>query len=71
MHGIQLTRDVVQIVILLFVYDVVLSAYPIAGSQNQINVLKSFADNVSMKVNLSKTKIIVFRKGLFLAQKER
>ena len=69
--GIQLTPDVVQILILLFADDVVLTSFCAAGLQRQINCLKTFADNFSMSVNLSKTKVIVFRKGGFLAANER
>jgi hypothetical protein len=49
---------------------VVLSSFSVAGLQNQIDVLKQFADNFRMKVNLDKTKIIVFRKGGFLGERE-
>ena len=70
LHGIQLSPDIVQILILLFADDVVLSSYSVFGLQNQIDVLKQFADNSCMKVNLDKTKIIVFRKGGFLAERE-
>ena len=41
-----------------------------AGLQRQIDVLKHSADNFSMTVNMSKTKIIMFRKGGFLAANE-
>ena len=41
-----------------------------AGLQRQIDILKHFADNFSMTVNMSKTKIIAFRKGGFLAANE-
>ena len=66
----QLTPDVVQILIMLFADDVLLTSYCVEGLQRQINVLKHFADNFSMTVNMSKTKIIVFRKGGFLAATE-
>ena len=67
MYGIQLAPDVVQILIMLFADDVLLTSYCVEGLQRQINVLKHFADNFSMTVNMSKTKIIVLRKGGFLA----
>ena len=71
MHGVQLSPDVIQILIILFADDVALTSFSIAGLQKQIDILKSFADNFDMCVNMSKTKIIVFRKGGFLAEKER
>ena len=70
MYGVQLTPDVVQILIMLFADDVLLTSYCVAGVQRQIDVLKHFAHNFSMTVNMSKTKIIVFRKGGFLAATE-
>lgn len=69
-HGIQLTPDVVQILILLFADDVTLTSYCPSGLQRQIDILKRFADNFNMTVNLTKTKIIVFRKGGFLKRSE-
>ena len=70
MYGVQLAPDVVQILIMLFADDVLLTSYCVAGLQRQIDVLKHFADNFSMTVNMSKTKIIVFRKGGFFAANE-
>ena len=70
MYGVQLTLDVVQILIMLFANDVLLTSYCVAGLKRQIDILKHFADNFSMTVNMSKTKIIVFRKGGFLASNE-
>ena len=55
---------------MLFADDVLLTSYCVADSQRQIDVLKHFADNFSMTVNTSKTKIVVFRKGGFLAANE-
>ena len=66
----QLTPDVVQILIMLFADVVLLTSYCVADSQRQIDVLKHFADNFSMTVNTSKAKIVVFRKGGFLAANE-
>ena len=70
MYGVQLTPDVVQILVMLFADDVLFASYCVAGLQRQIDILKHFADNFSMTVNMSKTKIIVFRKGGFLAANE-
>ena len=70
MYGVQLTPDVVQILVMLFADDVLFASYCVAGLQRQIDILKHFADNFSVTVNMSKTKIIVFRKGSFLAANE-
>jgi hypothetical protein len=69
--GIQLTPSIVQILILLFADDVILSSYCARGLQCQINILREFAERSAMTVNLSKTKIIVFRKGGFLGHNEK
>ena len=70
MHGVQLTPDVIQVHIMLFADDVFLASYCVRGLQKQIDVLKEFADNSSMTVNLNKTKIVIFRKGGFISAKE-
>jgi len=70
MHGVQLSPDIIQILIILFADDVALASYTTVGLQRQINILKEYADNFGMQVNLSKTKVIVFRKGGYLSQKE-
>ena len=51
---------------MLFADDVILTSYCVKGLQTQINLLKQYADNISMKINMHKTKIIIFRKGGFL-----
>ena len=66
MYGVQLTPDVVQILIMLFADDVLLASYRVAGLQRQTDVLKHFADNFSMTFSMSKTKFTVFRKGEYL-----
>ena len=62
--------DVVQILVMLFADDVLFASYCVAGLRSQIYILKHFTDNFLMTVNMSKTKIIVFRKGGFLAASE-
>ena len=66
LYGVQLTPDVIQILIMLFTDDVILTSYCVSGLQTQINLLKQYADNFLMIVNMHKTKIIVFRMGGFL-----
>jgi len=66
MYGVQLTPDVIQILIMLFADDVLLASYSVVDLRRQIDVLKYFADNVWMTVNMSKTKITIFRKEGFL-----
>ena len=51
---------------MLFADDVLLASYSVVDLRRQIDVLKYFADNVWMTVNMSKTKITIFRKEGFL-----
>ena len=62
-YRVQLAPDIIHILIMLFADDVILTSYYVKGLQTQINLLKQYADNFSMTVNMQKTKIIVIRKG--------
>ena len=68
-HCIQLSPDQVQLLLLLFADEVALLSDTLVGLQNQIDVLMKFADSYNMKVNLAKTKAVVFRKGGIFGQK--
>ena len=59
-----------EVLIILFADDVFLTSYYVRGLQKQIDVLKEFADNLSMTVNLTKTKTVIFRKAGFISAKE-
>ena len=48
---------------LLFADDIVLFSESKIGLQKQLNILESYCDTWSLKVNLDKSKIIVFRNG--------
>ena len=64
-YGIQPTPDIIQILVMLFADDVILTSYCVKGLQTPINILKQYADSFSTKVNICKTKIIVFRRSFF------
>ena len=70
-HGIQLTPGMQIIFHLLWADDVILASDTIVGLQNQINILSEQAMRLGMKVNLDKTKVMVFRKGGFLSKDEK
>jgi hypothetical protein len=70
-HGIQLAPDIIEILILMFADDVVLSSYSVIGLQTQLNTLHETALRLGMDVNLEKSNIIVFRNGGYLAEGER
>ena len=70
-HGTTFTPDATELFILLLADDIVLLSETVVGLQNQLNNLRSSAETLQLKVNMSKSNIIVFRKGGYLAAKER
>jgi len=70
-HGIQLSPEFIQILILLFADDVALLSDSIIGLQTQLNILYDIAKRLDLIVNLDKSNIVVFRNGGFLSQNER
>ena len=70
-HGIQLLPRENELFLLMFVDDIVLLSSTPAGLQNQLNVFCEVANRLGLLVNLEKTKIVVFRKGGYLARAER
>ena len=55
----------------MYADDNVLMSETPAGLQQKLNILHSQCDRLGLKVNMSKTKIIVFRKGGFLGKNEK
>jgi len=70
-HGIQLVPGVMELFILLFAVGVALLSTTPTGLQNQLDCLKTCRQEMKMEVNKDKTKIMVFRKGGFLAKHEK
>jgi hypothetical protein len=60
-HGVTLSVDAFQLFIMLLADDVLLSE-TVVGLQTQLNSLCDAASSLQLKVNLSKSNIIVFRK---------
>ena len=56
---------------LLFADDLTLLASTVVRLQNQLNALYVAAKRLGLTVNLDKSKVMVFRKGGYLAAKER
>jgi hypothetical protein len=48
---------------LLFADDLAVGATSTIGLQRAINCIKYYCDEWSLKINLTKTKIVVFKKG--------
>ena len=70
-HGVSLSSDFVQLVILLFADDMILISETVIGLQTQLNSLFSAASRLQLKVNMNKSNIVVFRKGGYLGARER
>ena len=49
MYGVQLTPDVVQILVMLFADDALFASYCVAGLQRQIDILKRSEKEVSSR----------------------
>ena len=61
----------IELFILLFADDLTLLASTVIGLQNQLNALFVAAKRLGLTVNLDKSNVMVFRKGGYLAAKER
>ena len=70
-HGVPLSPDLIQILILLFADDVALVSTTVIGLQQQLNILCDTAKKLDLIVNLQKSNIIVFRKGGYISSKEK
>ena len=69
-HGVQLLPDRPEIFSLIFADDVALIATTPVALQNQLNSLSSISRQQNLSINRDKTKIMVFRRGGFLARSE-
>lgn len=70
-HGVSLGPTELELFLLLFADDLTLIASTVIGLQNQLNVLCTAMQRLGLRVNLDKSKIIVFRKGGFLSAREK
>ena len=70
-RGIQLSLDIVEVLCLLFADDLALASDSAFGLQRQLNILKTFCDNMLVNVNIDKTKSMVFKQGGCLSRHER
>ena len=69
-HGVTLSPDFIQMFIMLFADDVVLLSTTVVGLQRQLNILYNTACRLNLTVNQDKSKIVIFRKGGYIAQRE-
>ena len=68
-HGV--TFDLLELFILLFADDIILLSTTVVGLQRQLNSLYTASQRLELRVNMSKTNVIVFRKGGYLARYEK
>ena len=62
-HGVQFSPNDNEIFIMLFADDIILMSATIAGLQNQLNVMHDCTQRLHLNTKLSKTKVMIFRKG--------
>jgi len=62
-NGIFVTKDIPEILTLMYADDVANPADTVINLQRQINVIKTFCENSGMALNIGKTEIVVFRNG--------
>ena len=70
-HGATFVNDFLEIFILLLADDILLMSETVIGLQTQLNSLHRAAASLQLNVDMSKSNIIVFRKGGYLAARER
>ena len=70
-HGITLSPDILQILIMLFADDVVLLSNTIAGLHCWLNVLRDTAKKLHLVVNFEKSQVVIFRNGGYIAAREK
>ena len=69
-RGIQLFPDLTEIFLLMFADDIGLISDTVTGLQKQPNILHEYCRDFKLKVNINKTKIMVFKRGGGLSKKE-
>ena len=62
--------EATEVLLLMYADDIVLIGEAIIQLQRKINILEQFCRKYGMKVNLDKTKVMVFRNGGITAKKE-
>ena len=70
-HGVPFSPNDIEMFIMLFADDIILMSATIASLHNQLNVLRDCTQRLHLNVNLSKTKVMIFRKGGHLSVKEQ
>jgi hypothetical protein len=69
--GVFVNENATNVFQLYFADDIADTADTVIGMQKHIDTLQLFCETYGMRVNLDKTKIIVFRRGGYLKRQER
>jgi len=69
--GIQLHPGITEIFMLMFADDVARISDTVINLQRQLNTLVEFCTEYEIDVNVNKTKVVVFKRGGRLSQKEK
>ena len=70
-HGVSYSSYFIELFILLFADDIALISETVIGLQTQLNSLRQSALKLNLTVNMNKSNIMVFRKGGYLAAREK
>jgi hypothetical protein len=70
-HGVTFFMDNFELFTLLLADDIILVSETVIGLQTQLNSLYRASTALGLTVNMEKSNIIVFRKGGYLASRER
>ena len=69
--GVQISNDISDILAILYTDDIVNVSYTVKALQAQIDIIAAFCNRTGIRINLSKTKIIVFRNGGIIKDNEK
>ena len=70
-QGIYIDENCPNIMMLLFADDMINCGDTVGNLQNLINKLQNYCSSWGLKVNVGKTKIMVFRRGGIIKRNER
>ena len=70
-HGVQLQNGMDEVFFLIYADDIALLSTSSTGLQTQIDNLAHSSRQVGLRINIEKTKVMVFRRGGFLSRREK
>lgn len=70
LHGIQISPELIQLILFLFEDTVAVFSYTVIGLQNQLNTLCRRAQHLDLVENMKKSNVVIFRSGSHVARQE-